>query len=214
MLKCIYMPPLQNPNSYPAPTPPSNNGQGQYDFFMDSNNAPNNSMPGGKKLFLIVGLAVGVLAALATILAVLSGGNQESPQLVQLLQSQQEIVRVAKDGKKNAKAENLKNFSMTASTSLASAQGELITYIAKLGTKVGKDELALGQKAQTDTALKASLASSTYDTTYVSIMQSELNTYEKRLQSATVTSLSESERAMLQRYTVGAQLLRVQLTTP
>lgn len=207
------MPPLQNPNSFPAP-PPNNNGPGQYDFFMDSSNNPKNSMSAGKKLLLIVVAVVVGMAALAVILALLTGGKNESPHLVQLLQSQQEIVRVAQDGKRNAQSENLKNFSMTASAGLSSAQSELTTYVNKLGTKVGKDELNMGKKLQSDAALKAAMASSTYDTTYVSIMQSELNTYEKRLESATLVSISESERAMLQRYTIAAQLLRLQLTTP
>lgn len=171
-------------------------------------------MSAGKKLLFIVVAAVGAMAALAVTLALLTGGKNESPHLVQILQSQQEIVRVAEDGKKNAQAENLKNFSLTAITGLTSAQGELTTYVNKLGTKIGKGELNLGKKPQTDTALKAALASSTYDTTYVSIMQSELGTYEKKLESATLVSISEGERALLQRYIVGAQLLRLQLTTP
>lgn len=213
MLKYKHMPPLQNPNSFPAP-PPSTNGGSPYDFFMDSNNSPRSSMSPGKKLLIILAGAIGLLMILATVIAMLSGGSRETPQLISVLQSQQEIVRVAQDGKKNAQANNIKNFSITASASLASAQTELTTYVGKLGTKIGKNELALGKKPQTDTALKAALASSTYDTTYSSIMQGELNSYEKKLETATAAAVSDSERSLLQGYTVGAQLLRLQLTTP
>lgn len=213
MLKYNHMPPLQNPNSYPAPPPPTN-GQSPYDFFMDANNAPRNNMSPGKKLLMIVAGVVLLLILMAFALAALSGGSKETPQLISVLQSQQEIVRVAEDGKKNAQAQHLKNYSITASTSLTSAQADLTAYVTKLGTKIGKNELAAGKKPQTDKALAAAVTSSTYDTTYTSVMQSELLTYEKRLEKATAASLSQSERAMLQQYTVGAQLLRLKLTTP
>jgi hypothetical protein len=213
MLKYNHMPPLQNPNSFQAP-PPSNNSQSPYDFFMGSDNTPPKNTAAGKKLLFMVAMGVGILAALAVLLAVITGGSKASPQLVSVLQSQQEIVRVAKDGTKNAQATNLKNFSLTASISLTSAQSELTTYINKLGGKVGKNELNLAKNPQTDKALAASITTSTYDTTYTSVMQGELNTYETKLQSATVAALSENERALLQRYIIGAQLLRVQLTTP
>ncbi|HSH17977.1 MAG TPA: hypothetical protein VK978_01200 [Candidatus Saccharimonadales bacterium] len=208
------MPPLQNPNSYQAPQP-GNDGQSPYDFFMEPGNSPRQSMSPGKKMALIVGAAVALLAGLAAMIALLAGtGSPQAPQLVSVVQSQQEIVRVASEGRENVQAENLKNFSVTASTAVASQQAELTGLLAKQDIEIDKDQIELGKKPQTDQALTAALSSSTYDTTYTSIMQTELNTYEKRLEEATAASVSEGDRALLQKYTVGAQLLRMQLTTP
>jgi hypothetical protein len=208
------MPPLQNPNSFPAPQPPSDNGQSPYDFFLDSDSAPRNNMSASKKLLLIVGGTVGLLAALAVVLATFTGGGKEAPQLVLVIQSQAEIVRVAQDGKKNVQAENLKNYSLTAATSLTSAQTELTEYASKMGTKINKKQLGGGKKSSTDKALASAITSSTYDSTYTSVMQNELLTYEKKLSNASKVALSDTERAMLQRFIVGAQLLQLQLTTP
>lgn len=200
------MPPLQQ---FPAPAPEQPE-QSPYDFFME-NQHPQKKGPGAKMLFVVVGALVGLLVIVGVIAAALMGGSEEIGPELSVAQSQQEIIRIATDGTKNAKSSNLQNFAYTTSLTVTSAQQEYLEILGRYGVKVDAKELALGQNAQSDKALAAALNVNTYDTTFSSIMKSELDKYEIKLNEVAAKVTNKKDQAIIQKQNAGAQLLRAQL---
>ncbi len=165
-----------------------------------------------QKALIILGVLVAVLILLAVIIAMASGSKNDTLPLVSVAQTQQEIIRVSSDGAKNIRSGSLQNFAVTAQVSLRSSQQEVLSYLKKQGTKVKGKQLDLAKKPATDKALSAALAANTYDATFASVIKTELDSYDQKLAEATAAATTKKEQDLLQKQSVGAQLLRRQLT--
>lgn len=206
------MPPL---TQYPAPAPqePEKN---PYDFFMEQQKQPKKSLlsggrMSGKKMLLIISGIVLLLIILGAIGIMLLGPKEDTAPELSVVQTQQEIVRVATDGAKNTKTGNLQNFAVTTSLAVTSSQQEYLGFLASRGLKIEDKELALGHNTKTDQALAAALAANTYDTTFSTIMKAELDSYAIKLQSIANTATSAKAEEIIKKLYAGAQLLRKQL---
>lgn len=185
------MPPNQNQFPAPLSTPPGQPEHDPYAFFMEPGKAPKKNLLGGssnKKLFIIAGAVVGLLLLIVFLASLSAGGNKNAAQILTLAQTQQEVIRVAKDGSKNAQSTELKNFAATTITSVSSDQQQLLALFAKNGKKIKPKDLAGGKNPQTDQALAAALAANTYDSTFASTMNSELKTYAGQLKNLAAIS--------------------------
>lgn len=210
------MPPSQN--QFPAPLQPNPNepGHDPYAFFMEPQKAPRNSLFGGgasnQKLFMIAGAIVVFLILVVFLVSLSAGGNKGGSQLLSLAQSQQEVIRVAKDGTKNAQSTDLKYFAATTVISVTSDQRLLLADMAKSGKKVKPKDLDLGRNPQTDQALAAALAANTYDSTFASSMDSQLGDYINKLKQVAPSAGPSGQKLIKQEYD-DASKLRTQLHT-
>jgi hypothetical protein len=83
--------------------------------------------------------------------------------------------------------------------------------LAKQGVKVSPKDLKLKQNAATDQQLASALTTSTYDETYIGIMQQGLNSYASSLKQLYDTSHSTSVRSLTSKYYNQTQLLISQI---
>jgi flagellar basal body-associated protein FliL len=190
-----------------------------YDFFMEQQKAKSSRLGNIgtspiKKLVMIVGLVVVVLGLVAVIIAIATKPTTQSTALVTIAQDQAEIIRVAGDAVKNSHSDVIQNFAATATVGLASSQQDLLSYMAKNGTKVNDKVLALGHSSKTDQALTAALAADTYDTSYESIMRANLSKYEHDINQGISAAQTKQEVTLLQKANSGAQLLQTMLPQP
>ena len=207
------MPPYQN--QFPAP-PPQQPEQNPYEFFMEPQNSgkkgllPGNGSP-MTKVLLIAGAAILGLFIIGIIIVMMAGGKGDSAPLLSVAQTQTEIIRVAGEGAKVTKTSRLQNFAVTTQVTVSSAQRELLALMSKQGIKTDDKQLALGKKAKTDTALAAARAANTYDITFASTMETELDGYMAKLKEASAKATTRAERALLEKQLAGAKLLNQQL---
>lgn len=205
------MPPL---TQFPAPASQQPE-KSPYDFFMEQQQQKRSLFSGGgmggtKMLLLVSGIVLLLIIFGIIGIALLGPKDDIAPELA-VAQTQQEIVRVAADGAKNAKAGNLQNFAVTASLSVTSAQQEYLTFFASHGVKIGEKELALGRNAKTDQALAAALGANTYDTTFITVMRSELDSYETKLRAIAAKVTTKQAKELIQKLYDSAKLLSKQL---
>lgn len=168
---------------------PNNN---QYDFIM---NAPPSSQKGGflkggdnKKFFAIVGGGVFVLLVLVTML--FSGGAPSNADLlVKVAQRQNELIRVAGIGVKDARGTQALNLARTVELNLRSDQAPLLSTLKAQKVKVGAKQLAVPTSAQTTQMLTEARQNNRFDDVFVTYVQAELLSYQKDLQEAYSTSV-------------------------
>ncbi len=204
------MPP-QQPNG----TAPSQTGPEQYDFIVNydkqrqsnrlikvNNSSLKNRLliTGGGALLLIVCAWI-FIAFLST-----SSHNPTAP-LITLTQQQTELARVALEAEQNASIQPTKNFATTTNLSLLSEQHTFIAFLHGLGSSPSSTVLQALQNKQTDSTLQSALTAGTYDQTYISIAQDELNSYESALKLAFANTKNSKEQALLSTAYSQAQLL-------
>lgn len=193
----------------PAGHTPGNN----YDFIMSASKPPKAPIGGGitkdpliMKLLLIIGGAVGfmIIAAVGVNLFLSSKTNLDD--LVAIAQTEQEVVRVSVEGK-NANSQPIKNAAMSTQLSVKSQQQAWLTFLQKYRRKVKAEELALKKSTKTDQQLTAAQQTSTFDTTYTTVMRSQLDAYAAQLKQAYSGATNKQERTLLNSQYQGVQLL-------
>lgn len=220
------MPPNQNqppnPPEFPAPAPQAP-APDPYEFFLAQQKSTKKSSfsPGSGGPSTVVKVLFGLFAlvffgvSMFILFNTVFGGEDTSAPVVAVASHQKEVLRVAQGGAKQVNSTQLKNFTSTTEVSLLSAQKELITYLGKIGAKVDTESIpATAGSATTDKALASSLTTNTYDSTFTSIMQSSLNTYLERLESAAALSTTVTEKTLLQKQAGEARLLLQLLAAP
>lgn len=205
--------------------PPQQQNTGQYDFFMSPEKPSKPSLLGGgsgggnsSSLAMRVGLILGGAVVLIIIIVVLSSllsGPSNIPHLLTVAEDQNELVNLATTGTQDATEAVTQNFSQNCALSMQSAQGQLINFITSHGGgKPGSKTLALKQNPATDTALSNANASSTFDSTYINVMQNQLNVYKSDLNTAYKNSQNTAEKQLLANDYTDAQLLLQELNSP
>lgn len=186
--------PYYQPTAPQAPENPS-----QYDFIVN-NQSPKRG-PSSKTMLLFVAGTAGVLIVLAWIILslVFGGKGAATAPLVTLAQEQTEIIRITKaaDDSNQLSSQDAQNFSRNTRLTISSDQAELTNFLAKNGKKLTKKQLALKQSATTDSTLQAAASSGTYDSTFISVLQTQLKTYQTSLSQAFKGASSASEKALL-----------------
>ena len=196
-----------------APTPANN---GQFDFIVNANhNAGSGFFSANAPLktrILVVAVGAAVLLTLALVLvAVLSRvGSINSADLVGIAQRQAELARISQTPVTSADAQPTRNFAATTMLSLVSEQQSIVHFLAQHGTTVSAPVLQARKNTQTDTALKNAQTSGSYDQTYISLAQSQLQAYSQALKQAFQSAPTVAEKLLLQDAYNQAQLLIAQ----
>lgn len=207
--------PYYQPPSNPT-LPPQGSGQSpNYDFLYSQPPAKRSVLPTGsstmQRLLIFVGGLVVLVFTVVIFSSLLSSGGGVNTELAALVGRQNEIIRVAAIGTQQASGQSTKNLAVSAQLSMATDQQQLTVYLSHHGHKMSKKELAADQSAATDNQLNSALATSTFDTTFNSILQNELNSYMQSLKSTFAKTTNTGTRSLLNSDYQHAQLLLKQV---
>lgn len=194
--------------------PPQQSNQGnRYDFIVNPNGSDKKSLFSsasfGKKMLLIVGGGV-VLVIILWVVASLLGGGGSTAGVTKLVQQEEEIARVAAEGQEATRAD-IRNAAISIQLTSTSQQQEWQQFLAANGGEVGEDQRAALQNAATDQQLEAAKTNSTFDKTFLQIMQTYLQEYATTMQGNFDDSKSDQEQELLSKQYKEVQLLIEQL---
>lgn len=191
-----------------------------YDFIMNPS-APPAKKPlglGGKNAFfvkigLIVGGVVVFMIAVAVVLNLFTGSKTSTTDLLDVAQTQQEIIRISTQASSGngARDQSLKNFAKNTELSVSTQQQKTLAYLASQGVKPKTKELALKQSAQTTQQLTNAVQTSTFDSAYRQIIQTSLDSYASDLQKYYNNASNTTVRTLLKQDFEQVQLLKSQL---
>jgi hypothetical protein len=203
-------PPSQPDNQYPQPAP--QHDPARYEFIMSPGQPGRRGLlPGGapnvRMLALVGGAVVAIIILFVVIASLLGGGKSDSSSLVLIAERQAELARVAQLGSQNAVSQDTQNFAANAGASLTTSEQNMLAYLKQNGVKLSNKQLLLKMNSKTDAALTAAKESGTYDSTFVSEMQSELTSYQAALNTAEKSAAGKTEKQVLNDAINGAVLL-------
>lgn len=219
-------PPLQ---ASPSPTPGPEQSYGpapnqalphhhpQYEFIMNPGSAGGNNGLGSLLSKRNAFIAGGVLLFILIIIVIgssLSGSKADFTSVISVAEDQTELMRVAKLGTTDAVSNNAQDVAYNVDVSMTTAQQQTLAYLLANHTKVGTRQLSLKQSATTTTDLSTALANSTFDSTFLSHIQSLLTTYSQDLNTAFKADTGPKGRQLLESQYKAAQLLLTQTQQP
>lgn len=181
--KFLYSKVMQ-PNA-PAPVPPS--APSQYDFILQhGENKPKRSIlpgAGGSKKHRLLTLAIagGILLIILVLIFSLLFGGKKTAGLLDLAQTQQEIIRVSTLGVQQADGSTAKNLAITTELSLLSDQQKVLGQMKKQGQKADAKRLAVKKNENTDKTLDQAALDNNYDVVFMKTIQTELTEYQQLL---------------------------------
>lgn len=173
------------PPASSSPSPPSN-----YDFILNHNQAPKRSIipgAGSSKKQRIIFLAIGaaVLLILTVLLVnLLSGGKSKTQTLLQIAQTQEELIRVSTLASTKASSLQARSLAITTQLSMESSQKDIIAQLKKQGQKTNAKILGVAKNSKTDATLATAATDNRYDEAFSQIMLSSLSDYQKLLKAA------------------------------
>ncbi len=181
------MPAAPNPGA-PMQQPP--NPANPYDFIFNPqlpSKKPSLIAGGGsttkRVLVAVTGLVILVILA-AVLMSVLKGAGPNFAPMTVVLQEQTELIRVSAAGQLASNNQDTLELATAVQLSMISAEQQVNTYLAQNKQKVNPALLGLKQSKLTDTELANAQANSTYDTTFTSIIQNDLASYQEALRAA------------------------------
>lgn len=140
----------------------------------------------GKIIFGLVGSMV-LLIVIILAVSLVSGGEEEAPDLVQVAISQVEIENLTADASKNAKDSGVKALAATLKVVVASDRAQLATKIPK-SKKINDKYIAGLTNKDYQKALDSALTRGTYDKEFIEVISVVLASYQTRLGTANQTA--------------------------
>jgi hypothetical protein len=200
--------PQQAPNGQYTALPPLNNpaptGHNAYEFIME----PNSKRPGafggrgsgsfGKRIAVVAVLLLVIIIGMFVAFSAFKP-KSSTPQLVAILQRQQEIIRIATAATNQINTQSTSNFVINTQLTVTTSQTQVATYLQEHGRKVKAKELALDQDAKTDTLLSNAQSAGNYDRILTSTLTTQLETYEGLLQDTYKTTVSTSTKQLMKK---------------
>lgn len=194
----------------PGPTPPPSDNN--YDFILNPQKPIKKGVLGGvgsdpfvSRILFIIGGAVILMVVGALLVNIIFGGKTNLETIVSITQSEQEVVRLAAMGE-DATSQPVLNAAINTQLGVKTHQQEWLAFLGQHGRKVESKELALKRNTTTDKKLTTAIQTSTFDTTYTTVMRSQLDAYAAALKSAYQGASDKQERLLL-----GQQYDEVQL---
>jgi hypothetical protein len=192
---------------------PPPRGQNPYDFITNPQTPPKRRFSGGNsfmtRLLMVVGggvLLIIIISVAVSLLGRSSQGNVSA--LKNLVSEQEELVRIAGIGSKNAQDTTVRSRALTTELSTETQQQSLINYLEKLGVKVSEEELASQKNSSTDSELESAASSNRFDDEFSATLTGLLNEYATNLQEIyNSTSNEETKQVLSESYSSTATLL-------
>jgi hypothetical protein len=205
--------PAPPPQSYP-PQAPNPNDPSRYEFFMNPAKPARPPLLKGGSFGMRIGLIVGSAILLMIIVSVglsFIPNNLNGDDLLKLAKTQNALFTTCADALNKTKLQDTKNFASNCNITLTTAQQDLLAYTETHGLKISTKTLKLGVDPKDTDALKASIAASTYDSTFAMIAQRQLNSYAAALKATFKTAKSPEQKKLLSDAFTAVQLLSKQL---
>ncbi len=197
--------------------PPSGN---PYDFIVNpakqpkqSKFASGNGSSFALRIAVIVGIAVVVMIIVGVGINLLFGQKTNAAVLVDIAETQSELVRVAAQSDQ-ASDQVVLNAATNTRYSVLTQQKLMLLFLTQHKQKVSPKQLLLKKDLTTDQQLAAAHAASTYDAVFTRIMVGQLQDYSTALSQAFKNATSASERKLLKDDYDQVQLLLKQWPTP
>lgn len=162
-------------------------------------------------LAVVVGGATLLIIVVVLFMSLMGGKKNTTEELVGLVQSQNEIVRISHEGTSSSIRQTTKNLAVTAEYSILTQQGETTNYLAEHGRVLGEKEVTLKQDASTDQQFTTAKSTSTFDLVYSQVMQNLLTDYATSLKQVFNTTQNPETKDLLSGYYEQTQLLISQI---
>ncbi|HVV66445.1 MAG TPA: hypothetical protein VHB72_00010 [Candidatus Saccharimonadales bacterium] len=196
----------------------------EYAFIMEPAKPPRqklNLIPAGSSLPIRIAVVGGGIIILIILFTVIKGLVTTPPfdttAMIGLAQDQQEMIHITSQALQQSKqqqaalSQNTMNFAVTAQASLSSDQNQTLTYLKNNGKKVKSGTLNQKVSATTDSQLSTAASNSTFESTYVQLMETELKNYQTALKTTFVDTKGAKGRQLLNQEYTSSQLLLNQL---
>ncbi len=194
-------------------TPPA--GSDPYGFIL--NDPPKKKraiLPQGnskkQRLIIMAGVAIAALTLFILIFALIFGSRGDSVKNIKTVAAQQqEIIRIAQLGEKQARSSKTQSFAVSTKLSITSSQQQVFAYLTKKDQMPKGKELGLAQSSKNDTILQTAADNGQFDEVFEETMTSLLQSYQKSLSKYYDSASSATQKQLLQDAYVQAK----QLTT-
>lgn len=180
-----------------------------------------NFIPTGSSLLVrvaIIGVGIIILIILFSVIkGLVVTPPFDTTAMIGLAQDQQEMVHITSQAlqqstqQQAALSQNTMNFAVTAQASLSSDQNQMLSYLKANGKKVKSKVLSQKVSATTDEQLSSAAANSTFESTYIQLMQTALKNYQTALKTTFVSTKGPKGRQLLNQEYMSSQLLLNQL---
>lgn len=169
-----------------------------YDFITSAPQGPQRNFgPSSKKqriLIIILGGSVVLVLAIVIISFLGKAGQAQNQKLIELAQTQTEIVRIAAIG--TTKATNLQTKSLAVNTQLSveSSKQQTKQALKNRKVKVADKVLAESKNTKTDTLLQEAASNNRFNETFSELIQTKLQSYQKQAKAVYESSTSTEQK--------------------
>jgi hypothetical protein len=207
------MPPQTDGSIQPPPPPEA------YDFIVNYHKSSSplrlfqfNNKPLKTRLALALGGGLSLIIIISVLVALLSGNSTSgTSSLLSLIQQQSTIANLAASAAQNASLQPTQNFAMTTNLSVLSQQQSFINFLHNIGISASNNTQAANNQ-QLMAKLQNAQSNGSYDQTYISLAQAELNNYKNSLAQTFTTTNNLAEKQLLQNTYDQVKLLLQQST--
>jgi len=162
------------------------------------------------KLVLIIGGALILIILMWVAGSFLGGGGINKANAIGLVQTQQEVARVATQGTTSGEG-SIRNVAANITATISTQQKEWLVLLAENGTEMKEDQFELKLNETTDQRLADAKANNTFDVAYKEVMNAYLTDYSNTLSTQFKASTNEDERSLLDLHFGEVKLLLEQL---
>lgn len=150
-----------------------------------------------KIILIVIGIVIVVVVGGVLISSLFGKSKVNIVDLTAVTQTQQELIRVATQGYTLGTQPVTRKFAITTQLSLRTQQIQMLDYLQKQGSKLTTKTLTLKKSATTDTQLTTARQTSTFDSTFVHIMQNSLVSYNTLLEQTLSRASGTNEKKLL-----------------
>lgn len=187
----MAMDPMQQPS---AP-------QNPYGFIMNPDQQPKRPLFGGssKTRLIIVVAGVFLLIVIAFIVMSIfsSMSSSGTEQLKLVYAEQQEVIRIAEMGAKDARSSDTRNFATTTLFATQTSQQQIGKTITSQGVKLKPEDISAKKNSKVESILTGAAANNRYDETIRELLEKQIASYSQALQTAYNENTGQQTQAAL-----------------
>ena len=183
-----------------------------YGFITNPQSTPKRRINFGntpRQRIIIVGVGFILLIIIFIVLSSLfsRASNAQKDRLIELAQTQTEIIRIASLADKESSDINTRALAINTKLTLETDLQETNKFLAKRAVKLKNKTLKLKQDEKTDKTLEEAAANNQFDNTFVLLLQDQLDNYRGLVKSAYEEGGRSEKQALRQNYDELALLL-------
>jgi hypothetical protein len=202
---------------------PGQLGHNPYDFILNppkpTHRHPLGGLPlpriGGRSLFMqiivLVGGAAIVMVIIAVAISALTGNKLNTTDLINLAAEQTELISVSTAGGGMVSQASNQQLAINTRLTLETDNRVLLSFLASDRTKVSTKQLGVDANAEIPVELQNAQQSSTVDTVFAQIMQSQLQSYASNIKKDYAEATNSTLRQLLSVDYTQAELLLKQV---